>query len=211
MQNFVEEFDEQFIIFQQALEDLKQVEITTLGPEGTSSDQAAKYLVKQLYKWSSNCDYNIILLNTFQGVFKYLVENKKGYVLIPNAYENINEFYWNPNFSNVLNFLFSTPKYGLIKKIQNDCMGRQKLKIASCPAVQGIYKYLLQDLLTEKDIEIIKTDSTVETVQYILEDKADIGITNESAFKVCGKNDIEFISDTYNTKIVWSLFEYIKS
>lgn len=209
MRILMEKFNRQFDFIQQAVAENDQIVITTLGPEGTSSEQAAKYLIDQFKQINSDCIFRINLINNFIDIFYYLENTKEGYVLIPNAYENINDFYWNPNFANVLNFLFATPKYGLIKKVNNSCLEKRKLKIASCPAVQGIYKYLMEELLQKKKIEILKTNSTVETIKYIIEEKADIGITNESAFASHAyANEIEFISKKYNATIVWSLFEY---
>lgn len=206
MRSIIEPFQMQYQQFMDEIGQKDCIRIGTLGPSGTSSEQAVMYLTAELNKISPQSQFKTLLWDDFAHVFRALEERQMDYALIPSAYENITDFFWNFHFKNVLNFIYHTPDYGLISKTDFELSSRTRLKVASCHAVKGILQYLTDGLLHNMDVEIVNSRSTTEAAILVLEGKADVGITNETSFELYKEFGLKFISKKYNTHIVWCLF-----
>ncbi|PQQ65650.1 hypothetical protein [Acetivibrio saccincola] len=207
MTTIIEPFERQYKDFINEISSMKNIRIGSLGPHGTSSEQAVKYMIGYLNKINSKCSYKICLMDDFRYVFDALNNKEIEYALIHSAYERITDYFWNHRFSNVLNFIYHTPDYGMIGKVGENYSFKKKVRVAACPAVQGILQYLAGDVLLDTEIEIVTTRSTTEAVLFVLEGKADVGITNETSYELYRDKGIQFISKKYNAHIVWCLFK----
>ncbi len=207
MNNLLNPFYEQYDYFFKEVSDNANIKIGTLGPNGTSSEQALKYLISNIPNYSHKIEFEKHLMNNFRNVYESLNEGLINYALIPTAYERITDFFWNNNFINNLNFIFPTPEYGIACKNNYRPIRNRKIRIACCPAVENIIAYLSNGELQDDQIERIKTNSTTEAVICLINDDADLAITNKTSLDIYSDRDIKFISKTYNANIVWALFK----
>ncbi|WP_025689524.1 hypothetical protein [Paenibacillus zanthoxyli] len=148
-----------------------------------------------------------ILKNNFTQIFDDLEEGFISYALIPSAYERITDFFWNNNFENNLNFIFSTPEYGIVCREGQLIDPSRTLKIACCSPVQNIIGSLSNGELKEHNVVKILTSSTTEALLYLLNGMADLAITNQTSFDLYKDQGIQFVYKKYSARIVWSLFK----
>lgn len=207
MKSLLRPFKQQLIDFKKDINNKEEIIIGTIGPHGTSSEQAAKYLIQKLHKENPTCKFEIILKDDFQYVLKDLENFDIDYSLIPTAYERITDFFWHYHFANILNFIYETPNYGLVTKKNFDYIKVKKLRMATCHAVRNVFEFLATDVLKQKEIEFVISRSTTDAILKILSNDADIGITNETSYEIYKNRGIMFISKKYNATIVWSLFK----
>jgi bacilysin biosynthesis protein BacA len=88
---FFYKFEKQFNDFKLMMKKHKVFKIGTLGPNGTSSENALKYLIKNI-KNEYN-EFEVCLSNNFPKLYELLEEGKLDFVLVPTAYENICDFF----------------------------------------------------------------------------------------------------------------------
>lgn len=209
MQNLSEPFLQQICNMDNALYNSEKICVGTLGPDGTSSEIAVQYLIRTFEKTNPKCRYLIKLYNTFDEVYEAMRNYKIDYALIPAAYEKISEFFWCPEFRPVLSFIYDTPKYGIVRKKNRSYKHKKCIKLATCPAAHMVFDYLMKDIKQECEIHVITTNSTVESAALVMESKADFGVTNESSYKKYGDGEMEFITNTYSSRMIWTLFKQI--
>lgn len=207
MNNLLKPFFEQYDFFFQELSENDVIRIGTLGPKGTSSEQALKYLLTVVKKYNHQIKFDKMLINNFTDVYKKLEKGLIDYALVPTAYERITDFFWNNHFINNLNFIFPTPEYGMVCKNNYKPVNNRKVKIACCPAVENIIGYLSDGKLGEEQIERVRTNSTTEAVLCLINNDADLAVTNKTSFELYSDKDIKFISKTYHSNMVWALFK----
>ncbi|WP_124065714.1 hypothetical protein [Clostridium sp. E02] len=207
MNELLNGFYEQYNYFFKEIVTNDKIRIGTLGPCGTSSEQALKYLSCFIKKCDKTITIETSLKNNFLDVYDALNRGLINYALIPTAYERVTDFYWNNRFVNNLNFIFPTPEYGLVCKSNYVPIKNRKTRIACCPAVENIIEYLSNGELKNEMVEKVKTNSTTEAVICLINDEVDLAITNRTSFNHYSNKNIKFISKTYNAIIVWSLFK----
>lgn len=207
MNNLLLPFYKQYDYFFKEISSNNNVKIGTLGPNGTSSEQALRYLISNIENYDKKIEVEKHLANSFIKLYESLNKGLIKYALIPTAYERITDFFWNNNFINNLNFIFPTPEYGLVCKNSYKPIKDRKTRIACCPAVENIIDYLSDGELKNDQIERVKTNSTAEAVICLMSNEVDLAITNRTSFKIYSDKDIKFIFKTYNANIVWSLFK----
>ena len=66
---------------------------------------------------------------------------------------------------------------------------------------------MLEDVSKNHEIEKIQTNSTTEAALALISNKVDLAITNKTSFDLYSDKKIEFISKTYNTNMLWSVFK----
>lgn len=89
----------------------------------------------------------------------------------------------------------------------SDYNEKQKIKAASCKAVENIFQYLLEDVSKDHEIEKVQTNSTTEAELALIGNKVDLTITNKTSLDLYSDKQIVFISKTYNTNMLWSVFK----
>lgn len=207
MNNLLRPFYEQYDWFFEEISSNDNITIGTLGPNGTSSEQALKYLISRITDYNKKIGCEKHLMNSFKNVYESLNKGLINYALIPTAYERVTDFFWNDNFTNNLNFIFPTPEYGMVCKNDYKPISNRKTRVACCPAVENIIEYLSNGELQDDQIERVKTNSTTEAAICLINGEADLAITNRTSFELYSDKDIKFISKTYNANIVWALFK----
>lgn len=181
--------------------------IGTLGPKGTTSYQTCKFLIENLEGIFGKINVEIKLYKTFDLVFNSLLTKQSDFILLPNAYPKITEFYWDSNLELLYTFLASTPEYGIVKQVQSELLNKKYLTIATCKAVE----HLLVDLLETtkyKEIhhEVIEAYSTTASLKLLLDDKVDLAITNTTSLNEIGNDNAKLISKTLSAEVLWSIF-----
>lgn len=76
-----------------------------------------------------------------------------------------------------------------------------------CPAVENIIEYLSDGELKESQIERVTTNSTTEAMISLINNDADLAVTNRTSFELYRDKGIKFISKMYHSKMVWVLFQ----
>lgn len=201
----VEPFIEQYDDIRRFLSGRNKIVIGTMGPESTSSVQATKYLCENIGEVEH---YELRLFPDFKKLLAALNNDSSiDFALVPSAYERVTDFFWNINLENCLNFIFPTPKYGLVCK--EDFVLNQKLPltVATCHAVENIIEELSDGYIKEKDVKRLFTSSTTTALQEVLAGNADLAVTNETSFEAYKDKGIKFIFRKFNTKILWCLFK----
>ncbi|MBH1929768.1 prephenate dehydratase domain-containing protein [Serratia rubidaea] len=171
--------------------------VHTLGPEGTSSEFAAKYF----YGWMNNnyaSSHHDIYLNASYEAARDNVDHERGLLVVANAYHGINTFYMDTRLKLLATFLYDTPLYGLaVKKSPPE----KPLYIASHPAPIPLIKELLPAGL--KVARIVEMASTSAAAQAVVDGEVDMALTTEIAARL---HRLEFISRTRPIHMLWSVF-----
>lgn len=176
--------------------------IGVLGPRGTTTYEANKHFLKYL-KLKNIDNVNYHLENNFELLFEKIKSKQVDMVLIPNPYENVTKFYWDEELVLLFYFHLLTPNYCIVGK--DNRMKKEKVKIASGPAVDSLIPKLLADSKINLNYEIIKTNSTSESLLSVRSNKTDLAVTNESSMNIYGKG-LRPITNNIQTTVLWSVF-----
>ncbi|NEO40837.1 MAG: LysR family transcriptional regulator [Moorea sp. SIOASIH] len=189
------------IEFNYSIPTSKTLVVGTLGPAGTSSEEALEYVVEQLQL--EELSITTKLFDNFSQLKEALVSEDVNLALVPHAYHNINDFYMEPSFELSFIFIYPTPSYGLAKKPINQ-FDINKCTILTHPAPLPLLSYLLPDYEQQKSIKVKLVDSTSVAAKEVSEGLAELAITNE---KAADKYGLEFIKTYGKIKMSWSIFQ----
>lgn len=170
--------------------------IGTLGPAGTSSEQAALYL------WADHGrggPPDIRLYNTYEEAGKALREGAVSHVVIANAYAAVHNFYMDPSLRFAGAFLFDTPHYGIA--VSPGHRIPDAARIATHPAPVPLVEELLPEEYSVA--EICYATSTSAAADQARRRETDLALTTLPAAKA---NALEFISRTRPIRMLWSVF-----
>ena len=188
------------IEFNYPIPDCKTLILGTLGPKGTSSEEALNYVITQLQ--AEEIDVSYLLFDTFTALREALLQEQVDLALVPHAYDKINEFYMEPDFDLGFIFMYPTPVYGLAKK-KNAQLDLRGCKIVTHPAPLPLLSKLLPNYKDQKTIKVELANSTSAAAIQVKQGLADLAITNEKAVK---GHDLEFISIYGKIPMSWSVF-----
>lgn len=185
-----------------------RISFITLGPTGTSSHATLLALSEEIKRLRPDTDIEISLKNTFDEVYRImLVEDSESFALVPAAYERVTEFFWNSEFENIYNFSYHTPPYGLAVKKEFKKTNKESLVVASCPAVAKLFDTLKKDSdINDNPITYIKTSSTTEAALAVMNQKADVAVTNETSTRKFS-GELVFISPQKQSEMLWCVFK----
>ncbi|MGW0364895.1 prephenate dehydratase domain-containing protein [Streptomyces sp. NPDC002990] len=170
--------------------------IGTLGPAGTSSEQAALYL------WADRgrgAVPDIRLYDTYEQAGEALREGAVSHLVIANAYAGVHSFYMDPKLRFAGAFLFDTPHYGIAVSPGHPIPKRAR--IATHPAPLALVGELLPEEYTVE--EILYATSTSAAAGQARRRETDLALTTQPAALA---NDLEFISRTRPIRMLWSVF-----
>jgi prephenate dehydratase len=170
--------------------------IATLGPEGTSSEAAAKHL------WNvrgPGGEPVVQLYDTYEEAGDALQSGRASHLVVANAYSAINIFYMAPSMSLVIAFLFETPPYGLATR--NPAKVPREVRVASHPAPIPLIGELLPASYALAGI--LCADSTSAAALKAQRSEIDLALTTQSAAAV---HKLQFISKTRTISMLWSVF-----
>lgn len=170
--------------------------IGTLGPAGTSSEQAALYL------WATRgrpTTPGIRLYDTYEQAGEALHERAVSHLLIANAYAGVHSFYMDPTLRLAGAFLHDTPHYGIA--VAPGHLVPEHPRVATHPAPVA----LVAELLPEKygTARIHHATSTSAAADQARRGEVDLALTTLPAAKAHG---LVFISRTRTIRMLWSVF-----
>ncbi|MGG3575276.1 bacilysin biosynthesis protein BacA [Bacillus gobiensis] len=177
----------------------KMITVNTLGPEGTSSEYAAKNFISH-FTISQGIQSKITLYETFEKCIEHTLSNALQYTLVPHAYEGIKHFYMRPDLQLLKIFRCDTPMYGLA--VRPDFQFHENMlndmKIVSHPAPVNLIEYFIH-----KNAEFELVNSTSTAAKKVRDGEYDIALTNEVAREKYG---LAFVRTFKSIPMSWSIF-----
>jgi prephenate dehydratase len=170
--------------------------IGTLGPAGTSSEQAALYLWADHGRGGTP---DILLYDTYEEAGEALRKGAVSHVVLANAYAGVHSFYMDPALQFAGAYLFDTPLYGIAVAPGHQIP--EGVRIATHPAPAALVEELLPEQYSVA--EICYATSTSAAAGQARRGEADLALTTLPAAKA---NDLEFISRTRPIRMLWSVF-----
>ena len=178
----------------------KTLTLGTLGPSGTSSEAALKYLISQIEQEEINV--LVKLFDSFIDLQQALKNEQVDLALVPHAYEKINEFYMQPKFDLGFIFVHPTPVYVLAKRKDQEFKVTGS-RIVTHPAPLPLLSELLPPQYSPQEMTVELVNSTSVAAKQVHQGLADLAITNEKAREYY---DLEFVSIHGTIPMSWSVF-----
>ncbi|MBI6548330.1 hypothetical protein H8A87_06220 [Xenorhabdus sp. VLS] len=182
--------------------------IATLGPEGTSSQSAAKHLSNLIGK-----PLDILLFDTFELAFEYVEKNESCILLVANAYQRVDNFYMNENTLLLGSFFYSPPNYYLgcntLLALEKKIAEQQTIKIATHHAPLSRLRGLIESTedkilgISDAHLEIEVTSSTSNGARLVANGDVDCCLANADAIKHYG---LTAISQPLHIEMTWVVF-----
>lgn len=176
-----------------------KLQISTLGPEGTSSEYASNFFLDLL-----QIDYKskAYLKPSFEEAVLDVLNLNADIMVVANAYQNIDAIYMEPKMKVMSSFMCNTPPYGIACKNHNVLIGQEKkINILTHPAPVSMIPWFLNDTSIEYNIHA--SSSTSKAAESVMHEQFKYCVTNEIAVK---KYNLAFISRTRPIKMLWSVF-----
>lgn len=171
--------------------------VATLGPAGTSSEQAARHLIDRLH--GAETELAPKLFHSYEDASAAVLRGAADLLLVANAYANVAEFYMSPTLKLAGAFYFQTPQYGIATLPDRTVSG--PIRIASHPAPVPLIEQLLPAHLDAK--EIVLTSSTSAAALATRSGQVDAALTTRPSAERYG---LSFISRTRPIEMLWSVF-----
>lgn len=184
-----------------------QISIGTLGPEGTTSYSALVDFQSYLRNLNDTINQSIRLWNNFDLVHKNLLDHNVDMIIIPNTYSNITEMYWEQEIRVIYSFFLDTPPYGLVGPKDKPIEAKKGfIKIACCKPVFCLKDSVIDNLpLQNGACKLIEAYSTVESVEFVKDGKADYAITSATSIE---GTDLKFVAPGFVAQILWTVFAH---
>ncbi|WP_404383884.1 hypothetical protein [Caenispirillum salinarum] len=165
--------------------------LATLGPEGTSSENTAKY-VSQIER------SDIRLFPTYEEAARFVTDSSHAALLVANAYQRINEFYISDRFSPLSAFFYDTPPYALASR-DGVALEVDRPRIATHQAPS----HLVRQLLATERFDLVYADSTSAAAAMAASGEVDACLTTQ---KAQDRHGLIRISDQVVIPMLWTLF-----
>ena len=182
----------------------RECEIVTMGPQGTTSSEAAKYFRNYAINELGAVNMNISLYDTFEIALQELKRGKADFIILPNAYGKMTNFYWDNSLELIFTFIITTPDYGIAAFDVNEVNKKDRISISTCKAVEHLIDKMLEDInMKDKNYEIVEAYSTTKALRLLEEGKVDLALTNNSSLE---GSKASFVTPTMHTEVLWSVF-----
>ncbi|MGW1951471.1 hypothetical protein ACWCPI_01705 [Streptomyces sp. NPDC001920] len=175
--------------------------VGTLGPQGTSSEAAARHFIR--LSGSDGSQPPIHLFDTYEDAGAALRDGRVTHVIVANAYSAVNQFYMDPDLALANVFVLDTPLYGIA--VPPNAAVPDAPTIATHPAPEPIIGQLLPR--RHSSYKVIHSTSTSAAAQAASDGIADLALTTVPSAEL---NGLEFISDTRPILMVWSVFTRVE-
>ncbi|MFE6946453.1 type 2 periplasmic-binding domain-containing protein [Streptomyces chartreusis] len=169
--------------------------IGTLGPEGTSSEQAARLLRSRLPGIPP-----IVLRPTYEQALEDVTAGTVSHVVVANAYRDIHHFYMADEISLASIFVMDTPLYGIARRSDGSPLSNHP-SVVTHPSPRPLLDQLIP--ATYQLSKVATVDSTSQAAQAVAERRYDLALTTEPAASLHG---LRFISRLRPIRMVWSVF-----
>lgn len=174
------------------------IEISTLGPTGTSSENAANHFLNLL----AIRNKNIYLRETFEESMQDVYNKKSDLFIVANAYKKIDRFYMYPKNFLYSSFICDTPDYGLACLDDNTCLNdHDTIDIITHPAPVSLIPWFLNSKKITYKIHV--SSSTSKAAESVANKDFLFCVTNRIAAQ---KHNLSFISRTKPINMLWSVF-----
>lgn len=173
------------------------VRIATLGPAGTSSQEAAGYLLRGLVGPAVTSE--ISLHDSFEKAADEVKRGAASAVVVANAYACVNVLYMDDMLDLAVVFIQMTPPYGMAAR--PDCPLPSTVRVASHPAPMPLLPGLLPPIFHLGGV--IPASSTSHAADLVRTGEADLALTNATSVREQG---LRFVSNTRPIKMLWSVF-----
>ncbi|MGK4584921.1 hypothetical protein [Kitasatospora sp. HPMI-4] len=175
--------------------------VGTLGPAGTSSEQAATHLRAVLDPDGdpATAAADVRLFAGYEEAGEALRTGEVGRIVVANAYSGINTFYMDPGLALAGAFVFDTPHYGIARARGHRVPPRPR--VATHPAPVALVAELLPAAYAADNLVLTASTSTAARAARDLD--ADVALTTEPAAAL---HQLEFISRTRTIRMLWSVF-----
>ncbi|MEU6816842.1 prephenate dehydratase domain-containing protein [Streptomyces sp. NPDC046860] len=172
--------------------------ITSLGPAGTSSEQACRALQSRLLQRGHE-SVRIDLCDRYEEAADRLVSGAGELAVVANAYAGIERFYMDPALRLAAVFVKDTPHYGIAARPGAKIVG--KASVVTHPAPRALIGELLPDRIDVA--EVVFASSTSAAARSVAEGEVPLALTTAPAARLHG---LEFLSRTRPIRMVWSAF-----
>ncbi|RDG35543.1 type 2 periplasmic-binding domain-containing protein [Streptomyces corynorhini] len=169
--------------------------IGTLGPEGTSSEQAARLLRTRLLG-----GVPIVLRATYEQALEDLTAGAVSHVVVANAYRDVHHFYMADDIALASTFVMDTPLYGVARRTDADPLP-DRPSVVTHPSPRPLLRQLLPTAYQLS--EVATADSTSQAARAVAEHRYDLALTTEPA---ATRHGLRFISRLRPIRMVWSVF-----
>lgn len=168
--------------------------IGTLGPKGTSCDNALDYFLRDV----ENAGEHRRLIDEFDNIYTALNNEAVNIAMIPAAYTRATEFFWATELKFLGSVVYKTPDYHFAhaKGVT------QPKRIATCAAVA----HMLTDQFAhcaDVPYELVIGPSTLAAADDVAAGKADACITNDNGLK---KAELKVIHTQSGVDMCWLFF-----
>lgn len=169
--------------------------IATLGPKGTSSEQAVHALASQI-KGKPSC----LLFATYEEAAQAVISQRADYLVVANAYHSINRFYISDHLVVAGVFPQATPPYGVAVR-PGTHLDQSQITLASHPAPAHLINRWFDP--EHFQVEVQPAHSTSAAALAVANGETDACITTDLARE---QNGLVFITDTIRIHMIWSIF-----
>ncbi|MDO5498455.1 MAG: prephenate dehydratase domain-containing protein [Propionibacteriaceae bacterium] len=169
--------------------------VATLGPKGTSSEQAAwRFLAL-----NDALSGEIRLNSTYPDAAEMVRDGAADVLVVANAFHGVNEFYMDPRLQVHCVFRMLTPLYGLACRGTNPPEGEYTIYSHPAPVP------LIEELLPEghQYSEVVLSSSTAEAAAQARVAPASVALTTTLAAK---RNGLHIFSRQRCIEMVWTVF-----
>jgi hypothetical protein len=178
---------------------LSGARLVTLGPKGTSSHEAAEFLMTCGVPGFSEA--NLQMRSTFQEILDVVTSDPSQVALVPSACREATLFHWHSRLRLLFHFVRSTPDYGIAA--QPGRLPDGDLRLATMAEVSSLYAELDPPGLQERRVHLVDARSTHHAARLVTAGRADLAITNESSKTDAG---LAWVARRQGAAIVWLLF-----
>lgn len=184
----------------QFVEGRSDVPLATLGPAGTSSEYAAGAFYAR-----NGCSGPLLLTATYEQAAEAVVARQAEFLLVANAYREINRFYINDLLVAVDAYPLRTPGYAvavLPNSLHHSCQGPRRIASHPAPA------HILHSVFGEVDcgLQIISADSTSAAAELVSQGSVPACLTTDVARR---RNRLAFVTRPKTIRMLWTAFSRI--
>ncbi len=171
--------------------------VATLGPAGTSSEAAGRYLASLV--GTDHSGAAVSLHDSYEAARDAVVSGHAARLLVANAYHEVNVFYMDQRLALEQAFVFDTPAYDLAARSATPVSGSSK--VATHPAPRDLIRQLAPAGYHVAAIEL--APSTSAAAARVAAGDADLALTTSPAAQL---HNLQFISATRPIRMLWSVF-----
>lgn len=171
--------------------------VGTLGPAGTSSEQAARHVWRT---FAADGPPEIRLFGTYEEAAEALRSGDVSHVVVASAYSAVNDYYMDTRLALAGAFIQDTPPYGLARRRDREVLP-DRPRIATHPAPLALITQLLPERFTGH--EAVRVASTSAAAIAVRDGAVDLALTTQPAMAA---HDLEFVSRTRTIRMLWSVF-----